>query len=251
MAMDIDQLRRGLRNIRTRSATINAALDGGEACVEAAIQLLNDRDEGTRWSAIRILAEIGNARTVAPLIALLDCGKNVTETANALRSITGQDFGEDAEAWRRWAREKPELGASATPDILSEEELLAAATRDLPVTVSGGEQQYAVDVSLSGGRSQQIWVDFSQTDPSGQPLVQLCTPCGDADEKRYEWALKLNMSMPYGAVALALLDETLCFAMVNTHLRATVHPEEIAKSIMTLAREGDNIEKALTDKDRY
>jgi len=253
MSVDIDEFRRSLWNIRTRAAAMDAAVDGGdeEDYTDAAIQLLNDRDEGVRWSAVRILAEIGDERAVVPLIALMERGKNITGAVNALRAITEQEFGADPRAWREWAALQPEQRGRGGLGILSDKDLLLAAVKGLPAEVSGGKGQYAVTVSLDDGRSQQIWVDFSKTDTSDQPIVQISTPCGEAVADQYEAALKLNMAIPYGAVALALLDGKLCFAMVDAYLRSTVHPEDIAQSIMMLAREGDGIEKALAEEDRY
>ena len=72
------------------------------------------------------------------------------------------------------------------------------------------------------------------------------TACAAADSARYEEVLKLNMIIPYGAIGLASIDDEICFAMVNTYLRETANPRELGFSIMTLAREGDTIEKALS-----
>lgn len=253
MSVDIDEFRRGLRNIRTRATVMDAAVDGGdgEDYTEAAIQLLNDRDEGVRWSAVKILFEVGDERAVAPLIALIEYGKNVTDAVNALRAITEQELGVDPDAWRKWAETQPELRGAEAASTLSDKALLDAAIKDLPATLCGSGGLYGVDISLEEGRSQEVWIDFTKTDSDDQPIVQLSTPCGNAVKERYEFALKLNMAIPYGAIAVALLDHTLCFAVVNAHLRATVHPEDIAKSIMTLAHEGDKVEKLLQEEDRY
>jgi len=251
MAVDVEELRRGLRDHRTRSATIDRALDYRAEHIEPTIELLSDRNEPVRWSAIRILSEIGDERAIEPLIGLVERGRNATDAANALRAITGQDFGDDAAEWRRWRSGGSDTPIEQKTAILSDDDLLAEAARDLPIVVDGGEQRYTATVSLAGGRSQRVWIDFSRKDPEGRPIVQLATPCGVSDPARYEWALKLNMSIPYGAVALALLGKSLCFAMVDTHLRATVDPQDIATSVMTLARQGDSIEKALASEDRY
>lgn len=249
--MNADDLRNRLQTFQGRSAAIEAAVREGEPAIAAAIELLRDRNESVRWSCIRILSEIGDGRSVGPLIALIERDKNATDAANALRSITGQDFGEDAAAWRQWAVKNPALRTATDLGTLSDEALLAAATKGLPMTVTGGDGEYEVAVSMSGGRCQRVWVDFTRADPQGNPVVQLCTPCGDADARRYEWALKLNMTIPYAGIALASLDDKLCFAMVATYLRAAVHPEEIAKALATLAAHGDEIEKALGGEDRY
>ncbi|MDP6629789.1 MAG: hypothetical protein QGH42_02365 [Kiritimatiellia bacterium] len=251
MSIERDELRRGLRNFETRARMIEAAIDEGKGCIETILPLLHDRSEAVRWSAIRILTEIGDERCIGPLLGVLERGKNVTDTLNALRTISDQDFGSDIKAWRQWLLEDPELRATATDGILSDESLLAAAIEGLPVTVTGEGQQLALTVSLPDDRSQQVWVDFSKQDDDEQNIVQLCTPCGDADTVRYEWALKLNMAIKYGAIALAELDGAQCFAMVDSYLRATCDPEDLAKSLMSLAEQGDAIEKALAHEDRY
>jgi hypothetical protein len=251
MSMERDELRRGLRNFQTRARMIEAAIDEGEGCIETVLPLLHDRSEAVRWSAIRILTEVGDERAIGPLVAVVERGKNVTDAHNALCTISGKDFGADAKAWRQWLLEDPDLRATATDGMLSDESLLAAAIEGLPVTVSGSGQEYALTVSLAEDRSQQVWIDFSKKDNDDQAIVQLCTPCGDADEVRYEWALKLNMAIPYGAIALAQLEGKQCFAMVDSYLRATCDPEDLAKSLMSLAEQGDAIEKALAHEDRY
>ena len=41
------------------------------------------------------LREIGYLRAVGPLIKLIDRGHQTSDAANALKSITGEDFGEE------------------------------------------------------------------------------------------------------------------------------------------------------------
>jgi hypothetical protein len=249
--MNSETIRQGLHNIRTRSATLDAVACEGATVIPELLPLLQDRSEGVRWSTITLLSEIGDNRAVGALIALLEQSKNVTDVANALRSITGQDFGASPEAWRRWAVETADIRNVAGANILSDEDLILAATRDLPAVVTGANSEYGANVTLPDGRTQQVWIDLSQQDSSDRPLVQLSTPCGQADEKLYESALKLNMSIPHGAIALAELDGALCFAMANSHLRETVHPEDIAESILSLAKHGDSLEQSLSGEDRY
>lgn len=251
MAVDVENLRLQLRNFRTRAAAIDEAVNAGRAAVEPVIQLLNDRNEATRWSAMKILAEIGDTRGVGPLIALLERGKNAMEAANALRTITGRDFGEDAAAWRKWASDAGAVDGAQERPALSDQELMEAATKDLPAGMAAKGNRYAVKVSLPNGRSQRVRVDFGVKDSEGEPLVRLYTPCGKAGEERYEWALRNNMNLPYGAIAIARIEGERYFVMVNTYLRATVDPEDISKTLMTLAAKGDAVEKILTGEDRF
>jgi hypothetical protein len=250
--MSTDQIRRGLRNFRTRAATIDSVAEKGDSAIDGVLPLLQDRNDGVRWSAIKILTEIGDERAIGPLIHLLEQSKNATDVENALRAITGQELGDDPGEWRSWATGEAKVDDTAGGGgTLSDGDLIAAATQDLPATVEGAEQDYIVKVSLPDGRSQQVWVYLSRVDPNGRPIVQLCTACGDADEEHYEAVLKLNMSIPYGAVGIASLDDSLCFAMVDSHLRENIHPESLAESIMSLARHGDSIEKSLSGDDQY
>jgi len=81
--MNRDELRGGLRTLQTRSATIDAAVDSG--AVDIIIPLLQDRNEGVRWSAIRILGELGDERAVLPLIDLLEQRKNESDVTRDLQ----------------------------------------------------------------------------------------------------------------------------------------------------------------------
>jgi hypothetical protein len=249
--LDSDNLRALLRDFRTRSATIDEAVHAGEEAIEPAIGLLQDRNEATRWSAVQILSEIGDERAVEPLLKLMERGKHRVAAANALRQITGKDCGDDVAEWRKTLGAPGASGPATERTELSDEELVRAATRDMDATLSGQGQRYAVQVRLDNGRRQQVYIDFGSKDAERAPLVRMYTLCGKADPARYEWALKNNMRLPYGAIGIATLEGKPCFAMVDAYLRATADPEDVAKSILNLAANGDMVEKVLTRKDNY
>lgn len=230
---------------------MDALIETGSGVCAAVIPLLQDRDEGIRWAAIRILAEVGNEGAIPPLIHLMEQSKNVSEVARALQAITGQNLGDKPIAWRKWATQQNLKNGNTPTDTLSDKDLMDEAIKDLLVTLSGEGQEYVVSVPLPDRRNQNVRVDFSIKDTDGHPVVQLTTPCGPAVAAQYEEVLKLNMSIPYGAIGLAMLEDTLFFALVHTHLRATVHPEDIAKSIMCLAQHGDSLERTLSSADKF
>jgi hypothetical protein len=249
--MDTQTIRLGLYNIKTRAATLDALIEKGGAICPSLVPLLQDRDEGIRWAAIRILAEVGTEEVIPPLIQLMEQSKNVSEVSRALQTITGQNLGEKPAAWRKWATQYTTQKGMPASGSLSNSALMAATIKDLIVTMTGEGQEYVVSVPLPNQRNQNIRIDFSLRDAEGQPVVQLTTPCGPAVPEKYEEVLKLNLSLHYGAIGLALLDDTLFFALIQTHLRATVHPEDLAKSIMCLARQGDALERTLSVHDSY
>lgn len=245
--MDTNTLRRGLYNIRTRAAAMDEVIASGRDSLARVLPLLQDRDEGIRWAATRILAEIGDESAVLPLVTLLEQSRNTADVVQALKSITGQDLGDKPVAWREWA-----LGsAGCGTGLLSDHELVAAALQGLPATSEGSGQEFVVSVTLPERRAQHIRIDFTAKDAEGNAVVQLTTPCGKASHEHYEAALKTNMSISYGAIGLALLDDELCFALTATHLRATIHPASLAKSIMSLARHGDAQERILSPSDAF
>ncbi len=223
-------------------------VEQGKEAVPVVVPLLQDRDEGVRWAAIKVLSEIGGEAAILPLLDQLDQGRNVADVVSALKMLTGQDFGSRGMAWREWLLQaKAGAGTAAG----SNHDLVRRAVRDLPATVSEDGQEFVVTLNLPGRRTQSIRVDFSARDADGHFMVQLTTPCGAAKPEHYESVLKLNMSLAYGAVALALVEDTLCFALVATHCRATLQPDALAKSLVSLAQHGDALEKRLGQPDTY
>lgn len=229
---------------------MDALVAQGRDAVPLVLPLLQDRDEGVRWSAVKVLAEIGGDEVLLPLVDLIDQNRNVSDAVGALKTLTGQDFGSRGAAWREWLV-TAKSGGGAAAGILSDKDLVGKAVEGLPATVAADGRDYVVTISLPGRRTQVIRLDFSAQDADGQAMVHMATPCGVASAEHYEAVLKLNMSIPYGAVALARLDESLCFAMVATHHRATLHPEALAKSILSLAGQGDALEARFGRKDTY
>ena len=95
MKYDKRAFRRGLLNYRTRSAVIGVAVEAPEEYFDAAIKLLNERNDTLRWCAIRILGEIGDERAVKPLQELIEAKLNVVDARDALRAIIGDNAAGD------------------------------------------------------------------------------------------------------------------------------------------------------------
>jgi HEAT repeat protein len=95
---------------RIAAETLGEIGPGAEAAVPALIQALGDESAAVRRAAAAALEEIGPAaaEAVPALIqALTDEGYGVVSAAlQALQSITGQDYGEDADRWQQWWEEQ-------------------------------------------------------------------------------------------------------------------------------------------------
>jgi len=248
--MNTETIRQGLRNMRTRAATINAACIEGVDLTDTVLPLLQDRHDGVRWSAIKILSEIADERAVPALLTLLEQKRNTTDVVNALCMITGHELGDSPVEWREWLLQSPAARTGGT-GMLPDRELVTEATRDMNAVISGDSPHIGVLIALPDGRSQQIWIDFSRTGADNTSLVQLSTPCGTAEPSQFGEALRLNMLIPFGALAIADLDGTEHLVIVDTYRRATIHPEILADAIQSLAQHGDSVEQSLSAEDQF
>jgi HEAT repeat protein len=90
-----------------RIAVVDALVKIGSPAVKPLISSLKEKDPMVRDPVVWILGKIGDKRAVEPLIQILkDENQYVREgAARALKRITGQDFGEDAEKWQKWWEE--------------------------------------------------------------------------------------------------------------------------------------------------
>ncbi|MHB9106019.1 MAG: HEAT repeat domain-containing protein [Armatimonadota bacterium] len=73
--------------------------------VPVLIEALSGETEAIRESAATALAQLGNRQAIGPLVNGLACAESHAEAAafaEALKTLTGQDFGTDAEQWRAW-----------------------------------------------------------------------------------------------------------------------------------------------------
>lgn len=100
-----------------------ALLQYGSRFVDDLMAICNDRSVEYRWAAAYYLGRIGDQRAVPALILLLNNrtklsaypqGVPVFDSADdyaedALKKITGQDFGKDALRWEEWWRERMKM----------------------------------------------------------------------------------------------------------------------------------------------
>ncbi len=104
---EIDQLIKDLQNeswqIRWDAAAALGEIKDPRA-IDALSKALQDENSYVRMTAARSLGVIEDRRVIAPLIqALKDESHGVKKNAIlSLKIRTGQDFGKDYEAWRRW-----------------------------------------------------------------------------------------------------------------------------------------------------
>jgi hypothetical protein len=70
--------------------------------VPSLIEALTYPDQLTRMAAVEALGKIGDVQAVPHLITVIQQFSGGRVAFEALKCITGQDFGEDVACWRQW-----------------------------------------------------------------------------------------------------------------------------------------------------
>ena len=278
MSERAQQLIAQLRHFRTRKDAIDGLLMLGDEAIPDLIDTLGHPMENVRWAARSVLARLGGDTVVERLIETLDDPARQEQAAEALREITGQAIGTSRQAWADWARPRgqaapppaetarepapaagaaPEPSPEAAPEPeqparpLADGDLVQAAVKDANIDVRQHSGGYVLTVPLQGGRRQRVTISFNATDFEGESLVVVYTECAPAEPKNYEWALRQNLRMSFGAIAIRDRGGHPTFVMVNTHSRGTLDAEDLRKSVLLLASRGDKLGAALTDTDEH
>ncbi len=110
--------------------------------------------------------------------------------------------------------------------------------------------RFFVTVTLPTGRRQRILIERSR-DSSADRLVTLTSICGHAVPERMELALRLNSEIAHGSFAVRDIEGKPMFVIVNTYPAETVDLQEIHRSVLDLAQQGDAFEMLLSDEDRH
>lgn len=250
---EVDELVAGLRSFRTRKESMDRLIDRGQEAVAALLEVLDGRSEGMRWAAMRCLGEIGDERAVGPLLNRLEVSSDRAVACWALARVTGEDLGDDAEAWRRWRKGvvgdvETEAAETAAAE-LADDALFAEAVRGLTASVQGSGASRIVSMALEDGRHQAVRVAMAAKDMDGEPMVLVYSECAPADPKTHEFALRLNLSLPYAALAIREVEGQKRLVMFNSLLRKGLTPLALRKSVLTIAGKADAVEKRLTGQD--
>ncbi|HOI56988.1 MAG TPA: HEAT repeat domain-containing protein, partial [Phycisphaerae bacterium] len=94
------------------SAVDGLAKFGTSDAVRALCEAVTDRWERVSDDACAALIRLNNPAAIAPLVEVMDrVPSRCAACREVLKSLTGEDFGCDAEAWRAWATRRGLAGA--------------------------------------------------------------------------------------------------------------------------------------------
>lgn len=112
------------------------------------------------------------------------------------------------------------------------------------------EDTYQMDVTQKNGRKQTIHIrKFQRKD--GVDLIQVFTICGKADPNTYAWALRANMKLVQGAVALTQNGGEEQFVLTTCFIAEHVTRWEMKAAIKETAYYGDWMESRLSEQDEF
>ena len=138
--------------------------------------------------------------------------------------------------------------ARKTPARFSLEELAQAVEKKGSRAVAPSGAGYIINCSLRGGRKQQVRHEPHQR-RDGVELVRVYTVCGPATDRAYGWALRANLNISQGALALADEDGKPHLVLMNCYLAETVTPTAVLASVRELSAYGDWIGRKLSGLD--
>jgi len=254
---DIGSLIPMLRDFRARSEACRRLILVGQKAVGPLIDALSaESQEGARWAIIKCLGDLRAREAAGSLIPLLESSDYSTAAHEALVGIAGQDLGPAPESWKRWleateaAAPKAGPGTEKLAGIIGPERLMELALIDAEATYrKTGEDAYRVELSLEEGKRQDVSVAFGLKDHEGSPIVIVYSDCGPARPEHYETALRLNLKMPYGALAIRDRGGVPYLVMFNTLLHEALSPLELCKSITTVGERAERVHEELSGLD--
>ena len=133
---------------------------------------------------------------------------------------------------------------------LGDADLVNKAVYGTDVSAEQKGSTYVLRVALAD-RHQDVTINMKAKDSAGLPLVVAYTRCGPADEKHYDWALRQNVKMSAGAIAVVDIEDHPNFVVVDVMARSVVTPQLLINSVGRIAKKGDELEAALTKADNY
>jgi len=130
------------------------------------------------------------------------------------------------------------------------EELARSCERDDNRVVAPHEEGFVVQVELKSGRGQAVFI-MPHTLRDGAELIRVFTKCGAPSEKSLEWALRANMKLSQGALAIEKTEDEKQFVLLNCFLATEATPLEIKDAVKRIAFYGDWVETKLSDLDEF
>jgi hypothetical protein len=118
-------------------------------------------------------------------------------------------------------------------------------------TVAPHEDGYVVQLELNNDRTQAVFI-MPHTLRDGAETIRVFTRCGAPTKESLEWALRANMKLSQGALAIRRADDGKKeFVIINCFLANELTPTELKDAVKRVAFYGDWVEQKLSDLDEF
>lgn len=124
------------------------------------------------------------------------------------------------------------------------EELAKACAKDGSRTVSREGDAYVVEVKTGENRRQRVCLALVKGRVGR--LLEISTRCGKADADVHAWALRANMDIALGALAMMKDGDDDILVLRGCYLPDQVSPSEVKACVKELAHYGDWLESRLS-----
>ena len=140
-----------------------------------------------------------------------------------------------------------EWTALARTDLAS----FAKQMQDAGIATKRTSNGVAFAIPVPDGRTQWVHVSETRSDKEGDAIIQVMTRCGDPSSIALDSLLRRNMTISYGAFAIAQLEGKDCLVIVDTWLSQSTQAIELRKAVFSMAKVGDELEAILHSEDRF
>ena len=277
----VDQLIDQLADYRTRSQARQELKKHREAAADKLLEVVRDSDRNVnqRWAAITLLSQYKYEPATEDLLDVLRNEMNLRGPASeALKHITGQDIGEDADAWERALHgeqepaEPPEQSQAEQPETAAggETRTDAATVKDHDqlqrqgfamvkdalgreaVQLEWEDEGYVyLRLNVADDRKQQMLISFEYEPASGQNIVEIYTECGKPKSDVTDTIDRRNVTIRYGQFEqLSDAEGGLQIVMRCRVPISDLNAGSLRDIVRTMAGDADNLEFELTQADR-
>ena len=203
--------------------------------------LAGDSSDKVRKSACLALANFDNPEVLRLIVSRLKDSSEAVRHA-AFQSVKKMGRGGAEQVLKTLAEAEGIIKADDIKQLIESEP---------DMNIEDFAEGFLVTVELPGARRQKVYLLMGRKDTDGEAVIVVYTKCGPATEKNYQWALETNLNLLYGALAVHTIQGEQSFVLVNSLSLETLEYPELRKSILAVARKGDYVEKALTQKDEF
>ena len=117
-------------------------------------------------------------------------------------------------------------------------------------TLAPHENGFVIKVVLRDKRTQSVYLmPFTLKD--GTEQIRVYTYCGKTNEEALRWALRANMKLAQGALAITTHEGDECFVLTNCYVASEATPSHVKLVVKQIAFYGDWVEKKLTGQDEF